>query len=382
VAVEDQFVESWFKMVNGFAKASEGGYAMDTTRMALGDPKNFNPLGVVKAWRENNIFFYQTAGNGMNVGGTPVPINLVPGNLRDLVEPYMQHLSWCISFAENLTGIPLIMLGATPKQDAAVGVTEMSLQSANNSLRELLDKMKALKEEVATGTSQMIQLAIKYDDRAEFEYSKVVGKDNISFLKGAMCLPIEYGITMKARPTLMERQSIIKAADDALLNGRNGQPGISLDQNIYIKNQVFAGVNLGELQFTLRKWIQKDTVEKQKEKERMVNLQNEGLQKLEQQKGQQAMQIEQMQMKRMQADYDLKTRSQMLIDNNKKIIDIDKIIVETMAKLYGEAGIMKAEQIMATDSNGEPTAPQQQQPMLPPPVQNQVQNQVPNEPMQ
>jgi hypothetical protein len=340
------FAESWFKMQNGLAKASEGGFAIDVTRLALNDPKKFNPLGVVKAWRENNIFFYQSSANGMNVGGTPVPINLVPGNLRELVEPYMQHLSWCISFAENLSGIPLIMLGATPKQDTAVGVTEMSLQSANNSLRELLNKIKEIKEDLATGTSQMLQLAIKYDDRAEFEYSKVVGKDNISFLKQALHLPVEYGIVMKARPTLMERQSVIKAADDAMLNGRNGQPGITIDQNLYIKEQVFAGGNLGELRFTLKKWIQKDTIQKQQEKERMVQLQGEQIQKQIQQQGLQALQLEQMRMKSMQVEKDLATRSQMMIDNNKSLKKLDEIIMSELAKLYGEAGVIQAEKLI------------------------------------
>lgn len=346
VPVANAFAKSWFKMQNGLAKASEGGYAIDVTRLAMNDPKQFNPLGVVKAWREDNIFFYQSSANGMNVGGTPVPLNLIAGNLRELVEPHMQHLSWCISFAENLTGIPLIMLGATPKQDTAVGVTEMSIQSANNSLRELLEKIKVLKEDLAEGTSQMIQLAIKYDDRAQFEYSKIIGQKNIQFLLDASYLPTEYGISMKARPTMMERQSIIKSSEDALLNGRNGQPGISIDQALYIKEQVFAGANLGELRLTLRKWIEKDKIEKQKERDRAIQLQNEGQMKLEQAKGQIAQQMEALKMRTLQADYDLKTRSQMMIDNNKSIRTMDELIIETMAKLYGEAGVMKAQQII------------------------------------
>jgi len=332
-------------------KASEGGFAIDITRLAMNDPKKFNPLGVVKAWREDNIFFYQSSASGFNVGGTPIPINLIPGNLRELVEPYMQHLSWCISFAENLTGIPLIMLGATPKQDTAVGVTEMSIQSANNSLRELLEKIKALKEDLAEGSSQMIQLAIKYDEKARFEYAKVIGENNIRFLVDATYLPVEYGITMKSRPTIMERQSIIKAADDALLNGRNGQPGISIDQNIYIKEQIFAGANLGELRLTIKKWIEQDKIEKQKERDRAIQLQGQENAKLAQVQGQQAQQIEAMRMKNMTMEKDLDTRSKMMIRNNDSLRKIDEIIADIMAKMYGEAGIYKAQSIIDKDPN-------------------------------
>lgn len=354
VPVEDQFVKAWCKMVNGFAKASEGGFAIDVTRLAMNDPNNFNPLGVVKAWREDNIFFYQTSGNGFNVGGTPVPINLIPGNLKELVEPHMNHLNWCISFAENLTGVPIIMLGATPKQDSAVGVTQMSLESASNSLRDMLEKVKSLKQNVATGSSQMIQLSIKYDDRGEFEYSKIIGRDNISYLKNAMYLPLEYGITMRSRPTRLERESVIKAADDALLNGRNGQPGITIDQNLYIKEQVFAGANLGELRYTLRKWQEKDAAKKLQEKKDLIKQQTDGQNEAIKIKSQEDQKLEALQMKRMAVEIDLKTRSQMMIDNNKSIRTIDEQIVAILGKLYGEAGILQAEQMIQNNNQQAP----------------------------
>lgn len=338
VAVEDVFAISFLKFLNGLAKATEGGYAVDVTKLMISDPKKFNPLAVMKQFLEGNFFFYQSGG-GMNVGGTPIPINLIPGNLQAFIEPWIQQLQWCVSFAENLTGIPIMMLGATPKPDTAVGVTEMSLQSATNSLRPYADKLKKLKEDMATLASQLTQLAIKYDSRARDSYARVVGKANLYTLLEAKYLPIQYGITMKARPDMQMRQLIIQKASEALEAGRNNQPGITYDQFLYISEQVYAGTALAELRLTLKKWIYKDKIEKQKQQEKMVQLQAEQNQKMVQMQTQSAEKIEQMKMQTMKTQIDLETRSKMLVDNNEYIKKTDLLIVEYRLKTEGEMAV-------------------------------------------
>jgi hypothetical protein len=351
MSVDDAFTISFFKFLNGLAKATEGGYAIDTTKLMISDPKKFNPLAVVKQFLEGNFFFYQSGG-GMNVGGTPIPINMIPGNLREFIEPWIQQLQWCVSFAENLTGIPIMMLGATPKQDTAVGVTEMSLQSAQNSLRPYVEVTKKLKEDMASLASQMVQLACKYDTRARESYARVVGRANLYTLLEAKYLPIQYGIVMKARPDVQMRQLIIQKAAEALEAGRNNMPGITYDQFLYITEQVYAGAALGELRLTLKKWIWKDKQEKQKQQERMIQLQAEQNQKMVEAQIQSAEKVEQMRMNSMKIEKDLQTRSQIAIDTNKSALKIQEIIAEIKAKTEGEAAVyrdqVKTDQQVAT----------------------------------
>jgi hypothetical protein len=235
----------------------------------------------------------------------------------------------------------MMMLGATPKPDTAVGVTEMSMQSAQNALRPYIDKMKKIKEDMATGASQMIQLACKYDERARESYALVVGRNNLYTLLEAKYLPIQYGITMKARPDVQMRQSIIQAAAQALEAGRNGMPGLTYDQFLFIQEQVYSGMSLGELRLTIKKWVKKDAIQKQQEKERLVQLQAQENQKTIQMQTQSAEKIEQMKMEMMKVEKDLETRSKMLINNNQFMHDMDLLIAEYKLKLTGDATLIK-----------------------------------------
>jgi hypothetical protein len=338
VPVADVFAISFLKFLNGLSKATEGGYAIDVTKLMISDPKKFNPLSVVKQFLEGNFFFYQSGG-GMNVGGTPIPINMIPGNLREFIEPWIQQLQWCVSFAENLTGIPLMMLGSTPKPDTGLGVTEMSLQSATNSLRPYSDKMKKLKEDLATLASQMIQLAVKYDTRARDAYARVVGQANLYTLLKAKYLPIQYGIIMKARPDMQMRQAILQMAAQALEAGRNGQPGLTYDQTLYITEQVYSGTALAELRLTLKKWIYKDKIEKQKQQEKMVQLQAEQNQKMVQAQIQSAEKIEMMKQQTMKTQIDLETRSKMLVNTDQFKHDLDLMIAKYRMETEGAIAV-------------------------------------------
>jgi hypothetical protein len=342
--VADVFHISWVRLMNGIGKATEGGYAVDVTRLMMNDPKKFNPLNVIKGFIEGNFFFYKTTGiNGMGVAGNPVPIQYVPGNIRELVEPYMQWLQWCVQFAENLTGIPLLMIGATPKTDTAVGVSEMSLQSAQASLRPVLDCSKKLKEQLAEVSSTMVQCIIKYDDIGKAEYEKVIGKANISVIADSTLLPIQMGITLRARPSMAERQTLSQMVDLALENGRNGQPGLTPDQAMYVKEQIFAGCNISEIRSVLKKMVEKDRQRLHKEKMEAIDRQGQINQQTVQLQNQTAKQIEQMKQQGMAVEYDLKTRSQMLIDNNKSKNTIDEIIAKVMAQSGADVSMLQAE---------------------------------------
>lgn len=342
--VADTFHISWIKLMNGIGKATEGGYAVDVTRLMMNDPKTFNPLNVIKGFLEGNFFFYKTSGiNGMGVAGNPVPIQYIPGNIRELVEPYMGWLQWCVQFAENLTGIPLLMLGATPKQDALVGVTEMSIQSAQASLRPIIDATKKLKEELAEGSACMIQCIIKYDEMGKHEYAKVIGDANVSIIADTTNLPTQMGITMKARPTVAERQNLAQMVDLALENGRNGMPGLTPDQAMYVKEQIYAGTNISELRNTIKKMVEKDRVRLQQEKLQAIQAQGQENQKmmamqLQSQEKQMAMQGQSK-----AQEIDLETRSQMLIDNNKSLRTIDEIIAKVLAETTGQTKLLKTE---------------------------------------
>jgi hypothetical protein len=249
------------------------------------------------------------------------------------------------------------MLGSTPKPDTGLGVTEMSLQSATNSLRPYSDKMKKLKEDLATLASQMIQLAVKYDTRARDAYARVVGQANLYTLLKAKYLPIQYGIIMKARPDMQMRQAILQMAAQALEAGRNGQPGLTYDQTLYITEQVYSGTALAELRLTLKKWIYKDKIEKQKQQEKMVQLQAEQNQKMVQAQIQSAEKIEMMKQQTMKTQIDLETRSKMLVNTDQFKHDLDLMIAKYRLETEGAIAVNRDQVQVEANANAVATTP-------------------------
>ena len=79
VPIENIYQIAWYRLQNGLAKAMQGIYAINTT--LLGDNnKKLDTLKTLKAIRENQALFYKMSMTG-NVGGTPIPLAYIPGNL-------------------------------------------------------------------------------------------------------------------------------------------------------------------------------------------------------------------------------------------------------------------------------------------------------------
>jgi len=179
-------------------------------------------------------------------------------------------------------------------------------------------------------------------------------------ISDASQLPIQYGINLKARPTTSERQKLIQLIELCLQNGRNGIPGLSPDQAAELEEQVFAGTNLSEIRHTMKKWVEKDRQRVQAEKERLIQLQNDGQKQAQTMAGQLAMQLEDKKRQNMITEKDLDTRSQMIVRNFDSMKKIDEIMAQVLAKAGADAANLKLEndlQPQLQENNLIPQAP-------------------------
>jgi len=262
VPVENMYQIAWLRLQNSVAKASQGGYAINST--LLGDQgKKLDPLKVLKAWRENQVLFYKMGVNG-NVGGTPVPISYIPGNLGEAIANEVQILNFCIKWQEDQTGFSGLALGQVASPDQPVGTAQQSLQSTQKSILPILTAMRYIKEELAKRTSVMWQLALKEDPKVRQEAAKVIGEDGVQIVTAALSLGNQYGIDMVARPDAEIKQAIMQSATVSFQNKE-----ITSDERLFIIEQLTSGENPREIRMRLRKMIQKN-----KKAEHEMGLQN------------------------------------------------------------------------------------------------------------
>lgn len=290
VPLANMYQIAWYRFQNGLAKASQGGYAINVGLTA--EPgKNTDPRKLIKMWREDQVYFYN-AMPGQNMGGTNIPISHVPGNLGDVLEKELLIMDFCMRKAQEITGFSAIAMGATPTSEMAVGVTEQSIMATQKSLMPILDAIRHIKSELGKRTVAMLQTAIQNDEKAAKSYAKVIGEDGVFILKLAKSLDVQYGIDLVARPDTAMKQAILNAANLALQNHQQGLPGLTIDEHLYILEQLYGGGNIRELRMKLRRMIQKDAKKIEQQKQEMVKVQNQGLQQMEVLKGKQQQEIE------------------------------------------------------------------------------------------
>jgi len=158
---------------------------------------------------------------------------------------------------EDLTGLSSLALGRTPEKDVAVASSERALQSTHTALKPLINKCFEIKKELGDLSCKQIQLQIKNNKEVRDSYAKVVGLTDIELVKKSLNDKVEYGIYIEPRLTSQDKQIVLEAAQISLNQGRDGRPGISTGQYMYIKNAVNNNVNLKELSMQVDYMIEK-----------------------------------------------------------------------------------------------------------------------------
>lgn len=283
VPIANGFQNAWLKFENGIAKAAQGGYAVDLSRMAniTDGGKKYNFMKIIKMWRENNIFFYKSGTNGLNVGGTPVPINKVEGNFSELVTESIVIMDNMIKKIEELTGLPPIVLGSTPDPNAPVGTSELSANASIMALRPVINAMFSLKEGLAKVSSPMIDMVLKNDEQGRQSYAKVIGRDAVDFLAKAKDSGYRYGITMEARPTNQAKSDILNIANTSYEKYLKTGIGLNGGQRMWVYQRLDEGSNIDEVRYRMQYWERISEERAQQMSERKITLQNQGLEKIE-----------------------------------------------------------------------------------------------------
>lgn len=330
IPIYDDIQKGWLKYQNSAAIAFNDGYVIDwgmIQNISDGD-KKFSPTDLIKMYKQTGVMPFRSTpvGQATYRGGAVVPITRVPGGMGESLNQAVMRLQLQFKLVEDLTGLSPVALGASPDPDAPVTTTERSLQATHNSLKPLIRGIFKIKDMLARSSSIKIQQLCKWDEQSRKEYEKVIGESDVMALVQAKDSSVEYGIKLEARPTSADKMDILRAAEIALQPGRDGVPGIDFDDYTYVKERINAGGNLKEIRFYLAHAKKKAKEEAFQKQQQLVQMQNEGNQKLKETEAQKAILTEK-----------LKVQGQIAIDNNEyqndmrlKMMDINKEYIKEL----------------------------------------------------
>jgi hypothetical protein len=267
VPIVDMYNKAWLRLQNALAKATSGVYTINTTLLDAGG-KKLDPLKVLKAMRENQVLFYRMSAT--NIGGTPIPLSYVPGNLQEAINSEMVIMNNCMKLFEDMTGFSMLALGATPDPKQLSSVMSQSLAQTNKSLQPILTGIRYIKEELAKRSIAMWDLAVKNEPKARAQAVKIIGQDGVFILEQARNSGQQLGIHLVARPDEEMKRAVLESATISFQNKE-----ITSDERLFIIEQVSSGQNLREIRLKLRKMIQKNRKIEEMYKQQAITLQGQ-----------------------------------------------------------------------------------------------------------
>lgn len=316
---------------NTLSRAVEEGYAVDTSVMIASEQGgDYAAMKALELHRQTGYFLYEGMIDGLQRGGTPVPITKLPGTLGEGLMNALSVMESCLKFVEDITGFSPVTLGATPAPESQVGTQQMMAQSTMTAMKVYEDALKSIKQQLSNSSAEALQLLLKTDGKARKEYAKIIGKDGVDRIRKARKLHVQYGIDMVPKPKNTQIQeaivSINRAYEMKLKSPET--PGLNESQRTQLVLELHNGANIYQVLYKMDYWIRKDEQEIERKKEKFVKMQGEENQRLKQEEGKQAMQLEQLKLKNEVVKSNLKVEENKAVENQKTRGNI----IETLIK--------------------------------------------------
>jgi hypothetical protein len=316
IPVADNMALSWYRWQDDRASLQRAGYAIDVGMMdnINSGGEDFNFIEVLKMWRDSRYLLHQQSLSGKYEGGGITPVTPIPSMVLEALQEFLASWDHSVKMIEDLTGINLVMLGATAPEGSQVTTTQMSMQSAAHVLKPIIKNIGRMKTELAETLIRRLQLAFKARKDIAKGYVDVIGEADVELLRMAEKDAVQYGLHFEDKPSEEQVRDILDAARASLEARRQGMPGIDISQYMYISQQLSAGGNIKELSALLDYLQKKSEQTIQANKERDIQMQNEGLARIEQQKAQTAAQQK-------QAD----VQGDVILEREKRMTELQKI---------------------------------------------------------
>jgi hypothetical protein len=233
---------TYFKLQNAIIQAPPPGLAIDIgtlENLTLDGSTPFVAKDAIRLYSQKGHMIYRLAPSTMQLPNSRNrPVEELRGGLGTAITDALAALELFYQQLDIITGLDSITTGTqAPKPDQGKAVTEMAVASTGNTLKPMYSGYLTIKEAQTRTATYFIQ-ALSYlyrDDLTQNPYFKVIGKTNLlAIITAGEYPPVAYGFSSKAVPSDSMRNEVIGAARDAMKVGKNGVPGITPSEYLFL----------------------------------------------------------------------------------------------------------------------------------------------------
>lgn len=307
------------KLLNDMAKSPPAGVKVEwsaLSNIAQGGEK-LSPWELMAMYRQTGDLIYRGyTANGNPIQGTNDPVQELRGGMGQILEERIRVFEFNFNLIRDITGVNQVADASAPQNGALNGTSQMALNATMNVLTPILYGYKHLKEKTARNFCLRSQIVAMNNDiegemplgAGTMQVIKVGGKEGIDVA--------EFGIKVEATSNEEQKGSIMEAAKMSMQAGKNGAPGITMKDYLFIKRMVDQD-QIRYAEFVLGAREEQEYRKQQENAAKNAEQNAQIAQQQEQVKAQAAQQALQM---KMQADMELekiKTQAAIQLDNVK-----------------------------------------------------------------
>ena len=240
--VLDEIMLVKLRYQNAIAMCPPPGIAINwdaTEAITLGNKSKNTPYDFIKFYRQTGAAVYR--GKSLIDGSTAgPPITPIDNGMGTIMEETIKGLDAAFMQLSQVSGIDPVTLSVDQKGEQPSATSEkLATASTNNCLKPIYSAYIHIKEDYAKSAAYRIQLICKYNEDDTRGYNGVIGDVGVKAIAEAGDRNvIQFGIKIQARPTEQDKADILKAAEESLGASKEGQPGITMSDYLYISQLI------------------------------------------------------------------------------------------------------------------------------------------------
>lgn len=261
IPIADEIELTFIQLQDTLATSPKSGIAIDWKSMSSVPAENgkfVSPFDMITIGEKTGRWIYTISPPDPH---NPQPLNQKPisqimSSEPQILQMHVSMLDMWYRELERQGGISEFTTGGAPENRQGLGVSQIVLQTNNNTLRPIFNGWTNIKERIANFSILKIQSLINADDDKKSPYLNILGAAKYAALKSAGNWPPTFwGIHMRKQISDLMKQEIFKITESSLGLGKDGVPQITYAQSFYVFDKLEKG-NLADIRIYLE-YLQK-----------------------------------------------------------------------------------------------------------------------------
>lgn len=278
--LEDEYMKTWLVYQNAIATAPKDMQVLNVHLLQNvklnGQPAKIEEI--IEFAKEQGVMPYSYSQTGQYKGGAGSPVANIQSPMLTIIQTQIAKMDFIYRQIQEVTGINLLSMGASPNPSTQVGTAELGYQATMNVLKPIITSCFKVKESIAKNAVYRIQNAVSWDEKFRTAYSGILSDTEVALLQDAESKGCQYSVIMKAKPNREQVMNLLQTVQESYRAGM-----LAPDDYLYVMEKLLDEYDTSKIRQYVSYKLKKREEKMQADKMQAINQQNQGLAQIKEQ---------------------------------------------------------------------------------------------------